>query len=195
MLCNVLSLVFIFAWHSFHPSSPYINATGPLLLRWLDGRKTGCLAFSHPARRPCGSRLASCWLHICTVQSRAGVHWKHILITDDAVHMDQVLSTTRAGTSDKCAKLPSALQWAPGPWAEAVTMSSKLSRLVRSRAARSAALDSCGRRSCSTSSSTSSFYQKTKITNKQMDVDTLYLLDKYSRCVKKILTYENIFVL
>ena len=44
-------------------------------------------------------------------------------------------------------------------------------------------LDSCGRRSCSTSSSTSSFYQKTKITNKQLDVDTLYLLDKYSRCV------------
>ena len=37
-------------------------------------------------------------------------------------------------------------------------------------------------RSCSTSSSTSSFYQKTMITNKQLDVDTLYLLDKYSRC-------------
>ena len=66
-------------------------------------------------------------------------------------------------------------------------MSSKLSRLVRSRAARSAV------RSCSTSSSTSSFYQKTMITNKQLDVDTLYLLDKYSRCADIFLTYQNIF--
>ena len=48
-------------------------------------------------------------------------------------------------------------------------------------------------RSCSTSSSTSSFYQKTMITNKQLDVDTLYLLDKYSRCADIFLTCQNIF--
>ena len=165
------------------------------VLYFYDGWTVGKPVALPSVIRPPVARVAADWLQVCTVQSRAGVHWKHILITDDAVHMDQVLSTTRAGTSDKCAKLPSALQWAPGPWAEAVTMSSKLSRLVRSRAARSAALDSCGRRSCSTSSSTSSFYQKTKITNKQLDVDTLYLLDKYSRCVNIFLTYENIFVL
>ena len=132
-----------------------------------------------PARRPCGSRLAAC---LYSTEQGRGPLKTYSDYRRRSSHGPSAKYDT-SWDSDKCAKLPSALQWAPGPWAEAVTMSSKLSRLVRSRAARSAALDSCGRRSCSTSSSTSSFYQKTKITNKQLDVDTLYLLDKYSRCV------------